>query len=270
MKVVLFCGGLGLRMRDVSDRVPKPMVPIGDRPLLLHVMMYYAHYGHTDFILCLGYKAHVIKEYFLNYREAFLNDFVLSEGGRKVDLLQSDIQNWRITFVDTGLYANIGQRLKAVQQYVGQDEMFLANYTDGLTDLPLPRMIAAARDRGATASFLCVKPTYSFHVVQLKDNLFVRDIQPLAKCDIWINGGYFVFRNENFDYIGEGEELVEEPFQRLITREQLFAYRYEGFWDSMDTFKDQQTLEALYNSGRPPWVVWRSGQAEGRAAGGWG
>jgi glucose-1-phosphate cytidylyltransferase len=262
MKVVLFCGGLGLRMRDASDRVPKPMVPIGDRPLLLHVMQYYAHYGHTDFILCLGYKAHVIKEYFLNYREAFLNDFVFSNAGKTVEVLRSDMQDWRITFVDTGSHANIGQRLKAVQPHLAREEVFLANYSDGLTDLPLPQMITNFSAQGKVAAFLCVKPRHSFHVVWLKDHQLVQDIQPLSQSDIWINGGYFAFRGEIFDYIGEGEELVEEPFQRLIAQEQLLAHRYEGFWTSMDTFKDQQTLESLYQGGRPPWAVWRQAQPE--------
>lgn len=268
MKVVLFCGGLGLRLRDASDRVPKPMVPVGDRPLLLHLMKYYAHYGHTDFILCLGYKADVIKDYFLNYREALVNDFVFSNGGRTVELLRSDIQDWRITFVDTGLQANVGQRLKAVQRYVEQDEVFLANYADGLTDLPLPRMIDDCLAQGKTAAFLCVKPKHSFHVVRLKDDHLVGDIQPLSQLDIWINGGYFVFRKEIFDYIHPGEELVEEPFQRLIARDQLLAYRYEGFWTPMDTFKDQQTLETLYHGGQPPWAVWQSPREESFEPGG--
>ncbi|HZS87072.1 MAG TPA: sugar phosphate nucleotidyltransferase [Chloroflexota bacterium] len=262
MKVVLFCGGQGLRMRDVSDTVPKPMVPIGDRPLLLHVMKYYAHYGHTDFILCLGYKARVIKEYFLNYREAFVNDFVFSDGGRTLELLRSDLQEWRITFVDTGLQANIGQRLKAVQPLLAEEEVFLANYADGLTDAPLPAMIAALEDAGKIAGFLCVKPTSSFHVVRLGEDNVVQEICPLARSDTWINAGYFVFRNEIFDYIHEGEELVEQPFQRLIAQRQLLANRYEGFWTAMDTYKDQQLLESLYHSGLPPWAVWEQrGQA---------
>src|SRR5215210_4763777 len=138
MKVVLFCGGLGLRLRDYSDSIPKPMVNIGYRPILWHVMKYYAHFGHKDFILCLGYKADAIKNYFLTYDECISNNFVLSNGGKNLRLLHSDIQDWNITFVDTGLTANIGQRLKAVEPYLEQETMFLANYSDGLTDLPLP------------------------------------------------------------------------------------------------------------------------------------
>ncbi len=257
MKVVLFCGGLGLRMHDGVDRTPKPMVTIGGRPLLLHVMKYYAHYGHHDFILCLGYGAHVIKEYFLNYREALLNDFVLSNGGRTVELLGADIQDWSITFVDTGLEANIGQRLLAVKDHIGRDEVFLANYADGLTDVSLPTMLTKFHDGGKIGTFICVRPNHSFHVVSLEEGE-VQAIRPITQSEIWINGGYFIFRRAIFDYMREGEELVEEPFQRLIADRQLMAYRYDGFWAAMDTFKDRQQLEALHQSGGPPWTVWCS------------
>jgi glucose-1-phosphate cytidylyltransferase len=258
MKVVLFCGGQGMRIREVSDRVPKPMVRIGDRPILLHVMKYYAHFGHTEFILCLGYQGHVIKEYFLNYREALLNDFVLSDGGKSIDLLNSDIQDWRVTFVDTGLQSNVGQRLRAVRDLIGPDEMFLANYADGLTDLPLPELVENLHVSDKVATFICVRPSYSFHVVRLGEGDAVQDIEPLAGSDIWINGGFFAFRREIFDYIGPGEELVEEPFRRLIGEGKLLAHRYEGFWTAMDTFKDLQRLEGLWESGSRPWAVWQT------------
>jgi glucose-1-phosphate cytidylyltransferase len=258
MKVVLFCGGQGMRIREVTDRVPKPMVRIGDRPILLHVMKYYAHFGHTEFILCLGYQGHVIKEYFLSYREALLNDFVLSNGGKTIDLLGSDIQDWRITFVDTGLHTNVGQRLRAVQDLIGEDELFLANYADGLTDLPLTDLVSNLAASDKVGTFICVRPSYSFHVVRLGEDDAVDDIEPLADADIWINGGYFAFRREIFDYINPGEELVEEPFRRLIAKGGLLAHRYEGFWTAMDTFKDLQRLEALWESGKRPWAVWQT------------
>src|SRR5438046_2623377 len=165
MKVVLFCGGLGMRLREVSDLIPKPMVPIGYRPILWHVMKYYAHYGHKDFILCLGYKGDVVKNYFLNYDECVSNDFVLSNGGKKLHLLNSDIHDWNITFVDTGIASNIGQRLKAVEHYVKGESAFLANYSDGLTDLPLPGYIDHFLERDKVGSFLAVRPSQSSHVV---------------------------------------------------------------------------------------------------------
>ena len=164
MKIVLFCGGLGLRMRDYADQIPKPMVPIGYRPILWHVMKYFAHFGHKDFILCLGYRSDLIKQYFLNYNECLSNDFVLSKGGKNLELANSDIHDWRITFVDTGLRSNIGQRLLAVQQYVANEGVFLANYTDGLTDLDLSSYLDYARQRDKIATFLSVKPSLSYHV----------------------------------------------------------------------------------------------------------
>ena len=167
MKVVLFCGGLGLRIRD-ADGIPKPMVRIGYRPILWHVMKYYAHFGHKDFILCLGHGADAIKEYFLNYNECVSNDFVLSRGGKKLELFNSDIDDWRITFADTGINSNIGQRLKAVQKYLEGEEEFLANYSDGLTDLPLPQQLDHFHEHGKIASFLCVRPNLSYHIVSLQ------------------------------------------------------------------------------------------------------
>jgi glucose-1-phosphate cytidylyltransferase len=165
MKVVLFCGGFGMRMREHSEALPKPMVAIGYRPILWHVMKYYAHYGHKDFILCLGYKADVIKKYFLEYNECVSNDFVLSRGGKSLKLLSSDIHDWDITFVDTGLTSNIGQRLKAVQRQLEGEQMFLANYTDGLSDVPLPAVIKSFKNSENVACFVSVKPRASFHFI---------------------------------------------------------------------------------------------------------
>ena len=257
MKVVLFCGGMGLRMREASERTPKPMIPIGNRPLLLHLMKYYAHYGHTEFILCLGYQAHVIKDYFLNYNEALANDFVLTRDGT-VELLKSDIQGWKISFVNTGLRASIGQRLRAVREHIGSDEYFLANYSDALTDAPLPEMIARLQGENKVANFLCVQPTYSFHFVALNEEGTVAGMQDVKQANVWINGGFFAFRRDIFEYLHEGEELVEAPFQRLIAEEQLLAHRYQGFWAPMDTLKDRDNLESLFEGGQPPWAVWET------------
>jgi glucose-1-phosphate cytidylyltransferase len=258
MKVVLFCGGLGLRLRDYSESIPKPMVNIGYRPILWHVMKYYAHYGHKDFILCLGYKADMIKNYFLNYSECLSNDFVLLNGGKDVQLLNSDIGDWRITFVDTGSISNIGQRLKAVEKYLEGEEMFLANYSDGLTDLHLPDLIDHFKKHNKIACFLCVRPAQSFHVVSIEGDGIVNEIQHIEQCGIWINGGYFVFKTEMFKYLKNGEELIIEPFQRLIEKRELMSYKYEGFWACMDTFKDKQQLEDMYARGKAPWEVWKS------------
>lgn len=259
MKVVLFCGGMGLRIRDAED-VPKPMVQIGYRPILWHVMKYYAHFGHKDFILCLGYRADVVKNYFLNYNECVSNDFVLSGGGKNLELLNSDIHNWRIVFADTGLNANIGQHLKAVEKYLEGEDEFLANYSDGLTDLPLPEQLDHFHRHDKIASFLCVRPNLSYHLVSLEkeDDSLVSDISAIDNGAVRINGGFFVFKRKIFDYIGEKEELVGEPFQRLMAEKQLIGYPYDGFWQSMDTFKDKQNLEGRYSRGGAPWEVWKN------------
>ena len=257
MKVVLFCGGLGMRLRDYADNVPKPMVPLGYRPILWHIMKYYAHFGHRDFILCLGYRGDLIKNYFLNYEECVSNDFVLSEGGRRRELLNSDIEDWRITFVETGLNANIGERLMAVQPYLEGEDIFLANYSDGLTDLPLPEQIAHFEESGKVASFVSVKPTLSYHFVSADDDGLVTRVDDIVQSGLRINGGYFAFRKEIFDYMRPGEELVSEPFERLMRDRQLLAHGYDGFWMPMDTAKDKKRLDDLYDSGSPPWFVWR-------------
>jgi glucose-1-phosphate cytidylyltransferase len=257
MKVVLFCGGLGMRIREAGENVPKPMVTIGYRPILWHVMKYYAHFGHKDFILCLGYRGDVIKDYFLNYSECLSNDFVMSEGGRRLDLMGSDIHDWKVTFVETGKHANIGQRLKAVEHLIGDDEEFLANYSDGLSDLPLPKQLDHFRRHRAIASFVSVKPTLSYHLVSAERDGTVTALEPIQdKPAIRINGGFFAFRREIFDYVREGEELVCEPFGRLIDAHRLKAYQYDGFWMSMDTFKDRQQLEEKHGRGDAPWQLW--------------
>jgi len=267
MKVVLFCGGLGTRLRDYSDSVPKPMVPIGYRPLVWHVMKYYAHFGHKDFILCLGHRADVIKNYFLHYDECASNDFQLSNGGKRLELFHSDIHDWNITFADTGGVSNIGQRLKAVEKYLEGEEVFLANYSDGLTDMSLPAQLESFHAKKKVASFMAVRPNLSYHLVSMDErNGKVTGIQAMAKCNWRVNGGYFILRREIFNYMQEGEELVVEPFQRLIEVNQLLAYPYDGFFAAMDTFKDKQNLDDLYSRGDAPWEVWKKGQ-QGEAAG---
>ncbi|HTS81524.1 MAG TPA: glucose-1-phosphate cytidylyltransferase [Myxococcaceae bacterium] len=266
MKVVLFCGGLGTRLRELTGEIPKPMVKIGYRPILWHLMKYYAHFGHKDFILCLGYKADVIKQFFLEYEEWISNDFTLSRGGKDLRLERSDIEDWNITFVDTGLHANIGQRLMAVRKYVEDDEIFLANYSDGLTDLDLDKMVRTFRESRHVASFLAVQPSQSFHLVTMAGDGLVSSIRSVKDSDLLINGGFFVLRREIFDYMRPGDELVLAPFERLIAERKLLGYRCERFW-CMDTFKEQQELTDLYNSGRAPWEVWKSAPSRLASAG---
>ncbi len=256
MKVVLFCGGLGMRLREYSENIPKPMVPIGNRPIIWQLMKYYAHYGHKDFVLCLGHNAHVIKDYFLNYDECISNDFIL-EGSSAPTLIQKDIDDWKILFSDTGLTSNIGMRLMAVKKYLKDEPMFMANYSDGLTDLPLDEMIDFFERSDKIACFLCVKPNQTFHYVKLADDGSVESIQDTTKSGLTVNGGFFIFKQAIFDYIQDGEELVHEPFDRLIAENQLAAYQYDGYWSCMDTFKDKQKFDEMHLNGEAPWEVWR-------------
>jgi glucose-1-phosphate cytidylyltransferase len=257
MKVVLFCGGLGTRLREFSETIPKPLIPIGYRPLLWHLMRYYAHYGHDEFILCLGYRADLIKEYFLGYNEAIYADITVRNGGQLVEFLEPEEQNWSVTLVDTGMNSNIGQRLMAVAPLLDGEETFLANYSDGLSDLDLPGHVDEFVASDAIASFLSVRPSHSFHTVEAKPDGTVTQIVPAAQGDLWINGGFFVLRKEIFDYMESGDELVEKPFRRLLDEGRLHTRRHGGFWACVDTYKEKVAFESMYSEGNTPWMVWK-------------
>ncbi len=258
MKVVLFCGGYGMRMRNGSDdSIPKPMQMVGPRPLIWHVMRYYAHFGHTEFILCLGYGAKHIKNYFLHYDEAESNDFVMHDG--HVDLLRSDISDWTITFVDTGLESPIGERLRRVRDHIGDDKYFLANYADVLTDAPLNDMIDTVTASGAAASMMLVPPQSSFHCVNVDDTGEVKDITPVSEFPIWENGGFFVLTPEVFDLIPPDGDLVADACTRLAGEGRLYGYKHFGYWKPADTFKERADLESGYNRGERPWMLWDRG-----------
>ena len=264
MKVVLFCGGLGTRLREHSDTIPKPLVSIGYRPIIWHLMRYYAHFGHTEFILCLGYRGDLVRDYFLNYREEMTNDFTLNGSDRSVALHSGDISDWKITFVDTGLHSNIGQRLLRAKKYLQDEEMFLANYADGLSNLPIDRQIAEFSASNAIGSFVAVRSSQSFHAVQMDPDGSVTSMGAMPEQALLINGGFFVLRKEIFSNIEEGEELVEKPFARLIAQKRLTAFRWDGFWQCMDTFKDKITFDRMEAKGECPWTVWRHTATRGR------
>jgi glucose-1-phosphate cytidylyltransferase len=266
MKVVLFCGGLGTRLREYSDTIPKPLVTIGYRPIIWHLMRYYAHYGHKDFILCLGYRGDLIREYFLKYDDSMTNDFTLSEigsGSRHLDMPSRDIEGWRITFVDTGLHSNIGQRLLRVRKYVEGERAFLANYADGLSDLRLDELLEDFRRRDVVAQFASVRSRQSFHAVYAEADGTVTQLGAMPEQELWVNGGFFVMRPDIFRYIKEGEELVEEPFARLIAEGKLATFRWDGFWQCMDNFKDKITFDRMEARGQCPWMAWRRHPANG-------
>lgn len=260
MKVVIFCGGRGTRMREYSQTLPKPLVPIGPRPVLWHMMRYFAHYGHKEFILCLGYAGDQIKRYFMDYAEWESNDFVLRGGGgaHHTEMLGSDLDDWTITFVDTGLDALMGERLRRVRCHLRDDEEFLVNYADCLTDCDLNSVVDFHRQQDATVTLLGVPPTQSFHVIDLDADGWIHSVGPVNNSGVWINGGYMVMRQEVFDDIGEGEELVNEPFNRLAKKGKLAAYRHDGHWIGIDSFKERQEMEELYVAGQAWWTPWQT------------
>jgi glucose-1-phosphate cytidylyltransferase len=262
VKVVLFCGGLGMRMREGAASVPKPMSMIGDRPLVWHVMRYYAAFGHTDFVLCLGYGAASVKDYFLRYDETQSNDFTILSGGREIRMHSTDISDWNIAFIDTGLSATIGERLMRVREYVEGEEMFLANYADTLTDVPLDEMIAAFQASDATASMLAVPPVSTHHVIEIDDSGQVTGVGEVRELMQFENGGYFIMRPGIFDALVEGEDLVPDALGRLLKDGKLIAHRYHGFWRAADTFKDRVELEEMFRKGQCPWMVWDSTRSD--------
>ena len=258
MKVVLFCGGYGTRMRGQIPNKPKPLVDVGGHALMWHVMSYYAHHGHTDFILCLGYGADAITEYFLEQGAEVLPTISTRRRAQSFLLPDEDKGHWNVTLVDTGIDASIGQRLKAIESYVEPDEMFLANYADGLTDLPLQDIIdCLVRKPAFVGALVAVKPTLSFHYIRHDSDGTVTGVESSTDMDVRINGGYFVFRREIFDYIGEGDDLVDQPFHRLIGEQRLLAHPYDGFWRACDTLKDVHLLEEVQRKGKAPWEACR-------------
>ena len=263
MKVVLFCGGLGTRLREHSETIPKPLVNIGHRPIIWHLMRYYAYYGHTEFILCLGYRGDLIRKYFLHYEEEMTNDFTLFGKDHRVELHSRDLDGWKITFVDTGLHSNIGQRLLAVRHHLQKDEMFLANYADGLSDMPLNRQIEEFEKSKALVSLIAVRSTQSIHAVHAEQDGIVTNIGSMVEQEFWINGGFFVMRPDIFKYIHEGEELVEQPLGRLVNERKVLAFRWDGFWQCMDTFKDKIGFDRMEARGACPWMVWKHTLANG-------
>jgi glucose-1-phosphate cytidylyltransferase len=244
-------------MRSSDDSAPKPMMPIGHRPVLWHVMRYYAHFGHTDFILCLGYGARAVKDYFLNYHETHSNDFVLTKGGEHIELLDSDISEWSITFIDTGIDTAIGERLRRVRRYLDDDEIFLANYGDVLTDAPMNDIVDQVATSDVAGSLLAVPPQDSFHVVDIDGSCRITGFTPVADMQMRINGGYFVLKQDIFDYLNEDEDLVMDACTRAAADGRMLAVPYDGFWAPMDTLKERSRLEDLYRTGQSPWAIWR-------------
>jgi glucose-1-phosphate cytidylyltransferase len=248
---------MGMRMREFSETIPKPLVPIGNHPILWHLMRYYAHYGHKEFILCLGYKSELIRAFVDGLSGHISHAFISAVSGIKFEFPEDSTADWKITCVDTGLETSVGQRLRAVRSLVSDDEVFLANYVDGLADVPLPALVERFIPSGRLACFASVRPQATFHLVTADSEGTVTEIDHIRSGNLRINGGFFVLRREIFEFIKEGDDLVDLPFRRLIEVGQLMTCRHDGFWACMDTFRERQILEDLCASGHAPWMVWK-------------
>jgi glucose-1-phosphate cytidylyltransferase len=251
VKVVIFCGGMGVRMGEATQRIPKPMISVGHQPILFHIMRWYASWGHKDFILCLGYRQEIVKQWFLDYNEALGNDFVLE--GREIRMHATDMEDWRITFLNTGVHASIGDRLHATEPHVASEDLFLATYGDGLTDAPLDEMIERLRASDKLGIFLSVRPRLSYHVIEAADGV-LRSVDQMASASVRINGGFFVLRPEIFQDLRPGEDIMDE-IARLAGKGAMLVHEYDGFWAPMDTIKDKQDLDAIVENGNVPWLA---------------
>ena len=255
MKAVILCGGLGTRLREQTEFRPKPMVEVGGKPILWHIMKTFAHHGITEFVVCIGYKGEVIKEYFLDY-EARNNDFTITLG-RSHDLefhdqhLESD---WRVTVADTGHDTQTGGRVKRVQRYVG-DERFMVTYGDGVADVDIGQLVAFHEAHGKAATLTSVRPLSRFGVLDLEGGGAVRDFREKPQVDGWVNAGWFVFEPSVFDYLNDDCVLEQAPLEALAKDGELMAYRHDGFWQPMDTYRESKLLNDLWDTGAP-WKVW--------------
>lgn len=259
MKVVILCGGQGTRLREETEYRPKPLVEIGGRPILLHIMKSYAHHGFRDFVLCLGYRGNMIKEHFLNY-EAMNNDFTVSLGSKpEIHHHGShDEDGFRVTLADTGLDSMTGKRIKAVQPYVDGDT-FMVTYGDGVSDVDLNALLAFHKQHGRLATVTTVRPISRFGVLKLDSSGKVAGFDEKPQLEGWINVGFFIFERGVFDYLSDDASCVleQEPLQNLARDGELVAYRHDGFFYAMDTYREFKVLNELWDSGGAPWKVWR-------------
>lgn len=260
MKVVILCGGYGTRIRDVADDIPKPMIPVGGRPILWHIMKYYAHWGHTDFVLCLGYRGQVLKDFFLNYK-AMTSDFTLKLG--QPDSIayhsQHDESDWHVTLVDTGLKAMTGARIRRIRRFIGDDEVFMLTYGDGVGDVDLDALLRFHRAHGKLVTVTGVRPPGRFGELNIdtKGSVVEFNEKPQSVGGR-ISGGFFVCQREFLDRLGDNEDLVleQEPMRELVRDGQLMMYEHDGFWQPMDTYREYTLLNQLFDEDRAPWMLW--------------
>ncbi len=256
MKVVILCGGLGTRLREETEFKPKPMVLVGGRPILWHIMKIYSHYGHKDFVLCLGHKGDLIKDYFLKHN-LMSNDFTISlSRGEEIIHNAADLEEWNITFADTGQETNTGGRIKAIRRYV-PDEHFFLTYSDGLADVDIHNLLRYHLERQGIVTLTAVQPTSRFGIVEFDARGVVKSFKEKPKLDGWINGGFFVCHRDVFEFIGDNDIFEQSPLMNLAKKGRLVSYPHTGLWECMDTFKDVQQLNQLWDSGHAFWKVWK-------------
>lgn len=258
MKVVILAGGLGTRISEESHLRPKPMIEIGEKPILWHIMKIYSHYGFNDFIICLGYKGYIIKEYFADYY-LHMSDVTFDfKNGNEMIVHQNVVEPWKVTLVDTGLYAQTGARIKRIQKYINE-ESFMLTYGDGVSDIDLNKLNQFHQQQKKVVTMTAVQPGGRFGVLDIGKNEQVNRFVEKSKEDGgWVNAGFMVLDYEIFDYLEDDEELIfeKEPLERLALDGQLMAYKHDGFWQCMDTMRDKQTLETLWTKGTAPWKRW--------------
>jgi glucose-1-phosphate cytidylyltransferase len=263
VKVVILCGGQGTRLREETEYRPKPLVNIGGKPILWHIMKMYSAYGFHDFVLCLGYKGDMIKDYFINY-DLLNSDFTIQLGTKQIikDNVAHDEAKWRVSLVDTGLETMTGGRLARIRKYIGADEEFMVTYGDGVSDVHLPDLIDFHRQSGRTATLTGVHPVGRFGELSVDGDEVRHFAEKPTSSDSWINGGYFVLNRRVFDYL-DGDDCVFErkPLERLSAKAELGVYRHPGYWQCMDTLRDMELLNQQWVAGNAPWKVW-SDQSE--------
>ena len=262
MKVIILCGGQGTRLREETEYRPKPLVMVGNRPMLWHIMKLYSHYGYNDFVLCLGYKGEMIKNYFLNYDE-LAHDFTLHLGSGKKEVLhhQNTTPRWSITFADTGQSCETGSRIARIRQYIGDDEEFMLTYGDAVADVNLADLYKFHQERGKTVTVTGVQPPSPFGVMATNEGL-VKAFTEKPQSEDWTNGGFFVCNNKIFDYLSSDGTTVfeQEPLKRLASEGELAIYHHRNFWHCVDTFKHLEGLNAYYKKGNRQWMIWEQKQ----------
>jgi len=260
MKVVILCGGQGTRIRDVADNIPKPMIPVGKYPILWHIMKYYASFGYNEFILCLGYKGKIIKDYFLNY-EVSTTDFTLTLGKKKEVFFHNhhNEEDWKITFAETGLTAMTGARIRRIKKYIEPGETFLLTYGDGLSDVDLNKLIQVHNAHGKTLTLTGVRPAGRFGELGVDKSGRVTEFNEKPQAIKGrINGGFFVCSYSLFHYLDEGDQLIfeQEPMKKLVQEKELMQFPHDGFWQPMDTYREYSLLNLLINNNQAPWKIW--------------